>query len=101
MRFGRVEGYVVPIPGCDDLVHLTVTLETGKGIEMVRDEDVAVLRVGDDPATLAWQADQYTQETIGVHLAELGWEAIGVSDAPTVEANAPARSATYGVRNLS
>ncbi len=100
MRFGRVEGYVLRVPGSEDELQLTVTLETGKGIEVVREEVVPVLKPITDQALLSWHADQYTQETIGVHLAEAGWEAIGAGDEPEIEANAPARSLTYGVRNL-
>ena len=54
-----------------------------------------------DTLDLAWHADQYAQETIGVDLAAAGWEAIGAGDLPTPEPNAPVRSATYAVRRLS
>jgi virulence-associated protein VagC len=103
MRFGRVEGFVAPPDPADrGLLRLTVTLETGRGrIEVIRDESVAVLRPIAGPADLAWHADQYTQETIGVQLAEAGWEPIGQGEAPPPEPNAPARSASYAVRNLT
>jgi hypothetical protein len=102
MRFGRVEGFVAPPdPAEDGRLRLTVTLESGRGrIEVVRDEWVAALRPIASAADLAWHADQYTQETIGVQLAEAGWEAIGQGEPPAPEPNAPARSATYAVRNL-
>ncbi len=102
MQFGRVEGYIAPPDDADNgRLRLTVTLETGRNrVEVIREELVAALRPIAGPDDLAWHADQYAQETIGVHLAAAGWEAIGAGDLPTPEPNAPARSATYAVRRL-
>lgn len=102
MQFGRVEGFVAPPDSPDGgWLRLTVTLETGRGrVEVIRQEWVAVLRPIAGPDDLAWHADQYAQETIGVQLAEAGWEPIGAGELPAPEPNAPARSATYAVRRL-
>ncbi len=101
MRFGRVEGLVVPVDGEDGpLLRLTVYLETGSGLEVVREEVVRPLRPLATPEDVIWHADQLTQETIGVELAERGWEAIGAGEVPAPEAGAVARSATYAVRRM-
>src|SRR5262245_55854384 len=101
MKFGRVEGFVHMSDEAGAMrLRLIVTLETGSRIETVRDEVI-------DPPfdfqhiELNWLAHQYTQETIGDLLSEQGWEAIGAGDIPDPGPNAPARSATYAVRNLS
>lgn len=100
MRFGRVEGVVTPEP--DGRLHLVVWLETGARVETVRDEVLAPLRPLLTFADLIWHADQWTQETIGITLAEQGWEAIGAGDLPVEDAGAQlARSAPYAVRNLT
>lgn len=100
MRFGRVEGVVTPEE--DGRLHLVVWLETGPRVETVRDEVLAPLRPLATFADLVWHADQWTQETIGITLAEQGWEAIGAGDLPGEDASAQlARSALYAVRNLS
>ncbi len=102
MRFGRVEGVVVPIEEAGETrLRLTVHLETGSRLEVVREETVRPLRPLRSAEDLAWHADQLTQETIGVDLAELGWEAIGVEQPPAREPGELARSASYAVRNLS
>ncbi len=72
MRFGRVDGHVILRDGA---LLLTVTLEQGKDLEVVRDGTVPALREIRGVDDLDWHADQYTQETIGVDLALLGWEA--------------------------
>ena len=101
MRFGRVEGVVVPITEAGEtLLRLTVYLETGARLEVVRDEVVRPLRPLATADDLVWHADQLTQETIGTDLAEQGWEAIGAGDLPAPEPGALARSAAYAVRNL-
>jgi hypothetical protein len=101
MRFGRVEGFVQAVEGKgDSTFRLIVTLETNSRIETVRDELIEPTSEIAE-AELCWLADQYTQETIGDILAVQGWEAIGASDLPESQTNAPARSASYAVRNLS
>jgi hypothetical protein len=101
MQFGRVEGIVVPVTEAGEMrLRLTVLLETGSRIEVVREAIVVPLRplhTGDD---LVWHADQLTQETIGVDMAALGWEAIGVGEPPAFAPGELARSASYGVRRL-
>ena len=98
MRFGKVSGYVV---ARDDGLWLTVSLESGRGISIVRETLVPELDNGAEKATLDWQADQYTQETIGVDLAELGWEAIAEEEAISEHPGGIGRSKLYTVRNLS
>ena len=97
MKFGRVEGFI-QLAG-EDKLHLVVTLETGPGISTVRDEIIEP-PADVDTSDLYWLADQYTQETIGHHLAHEGWEPIGAGEPPERVDNAPARSSTYAVRNL-
>lgn len=100
MRFGRVEGVVTP--AADGRLHLVVWLETGPRVETVRDEVLAPLRSVATFADLVWHADQWTQETIGITLAEQGWEAIGAGDLPGEAGDEQlARSAPYAVRNLT
>ena len=100
MRFGRVEGIVVPIEvDGQTRLRLTVYLETGPRLDVVRDETVRPLRPLTTAADLIWHADQFTQETIGVDLARLGWEPIGAGELPTPEPGEVARSASYAVRN--
>lgn len=106
MRFGRVEGVVTPVETDGrTLLRLVVWLDTGHRIETVREEVLAPLRDIDGFADLVWHADQWTQETIGTTLAEIGWEAIGAGDLPAAgdadEPGALPRSAPYAVRNLS
>ena len=62
MRFARVSGQVV---AHDNGLDLRVTLDTGRQIEMVRSGVVPRLGSGPTSDDLNWQADQYTQETIG------------------------------------
>jgi hypothetical protein len=101
MQFGRVEGIVTAVEGAAGLMlRLTVYLEIGERFEVVRDETLPPLRpiAGDDDLT--WHADQLTQETIGVDLANRGWEAIAAGEIPPPEPGALARSAAYTVRRL-
>ena len=98
MRFGKVSGYVVVR---DNAVWLTVTLESGHGIRTIREEHVALLRSDQSREALDWQADQYTQETIGVDMARDGWEAIAVEAPAADDLEGIGRSSIYTVRNLS
>jgi virulence-associated protein VagC len=100
MIFGRVEAIAVLNPVGDSLA-LTVYLETGRQIEVVREESVAILRPIETAIDVAWHADQYAQETIANELALEGWEVIGAGEIPDVEPGAMARSAAYAVRRLS
>ena len=101
MRFGRVEGVVVPVEVAGErLLRLTVYLETGERLTVVREEDLRPFRPLLGPTDLIWHADQWTQETIGVDLAEQGWEVIGAGELATPEPGELARSATYAVRKL-
>lgn len=82
MRFGRITGHVVPE---GEWLELTVVLDSGTRIETIRSGSVPKLGDTSRQQDLAWQADQYTQETIGNELALLGWEAVAeepASDAP-------------------
>ena len=100
MRFGRVEGMVRLAESDPPLLRLTVYLETGAGLEVVREDLVRPLRPVTTAEDLIWHADQWTQETIGIELAERGWEVIGAGEVPPPETGAIARSASYAVRNL-
>ena len=101
MQFGRVQGYVrVAEPQVEGQLHLTVTLEAGRTVTTVREETLAQLRPVSNPEDLAWHADQWTQETIGVDLALEGWEVVGAGPLPEVDAGSPASSAVYAVRKL-
>lgn len=101
MQFGRVQGYVREAePLVDGLLHLTVTLEAGRAVTTVREETLAPLRPIFGPEDLAWHADQWTQETIGVDLALEGWEVVGAGPLPELDLGLPASSAVYAVRKL-
>jgi hypothetical protein len=96
VRFARVTGHVV---ADDNGLILTVTLDTGRSVETVRSAQVPFLGRENQSRDLNWQADQYTQETIGNELAELGWEAI--AEQPDTERHpGMGVSATYTARNL-
>lgn len=101
MRFGRVEGFVaIEDEHSGVKLHLTVYLESGRSLDVVRDELLEPLRPIDGPEDLAWHADQWTQETIGVDLAEKGWEVVGGGEIGPVEPGEVPKSATYAVRNF-
>ena len=102
VRFGRVEGIVEPFEeNGETRLRLTVYLETGSRLSVVREAVVRPMRPLTSVDDVLWHADQLTQETIGTDLAEDGWEAIGVGDAPAPEPGALAKSPAYAVRNLS
>lgn len=101
MKFGRVEGRLHwTTDGETPRLSLTVVLETATGVTVVRDEPVeppaALPRQGD----LVWLADQYTQETIAVDLAQDGWEVISGTDSSHDGGRHLPQSATYTVRKL-
>ena len=101
MRFGRVVGMVVPTgTGEGDPLRLVVHLESGQGVETVRDEVLPPLRPVQGRADLFWHADQWTQETVGVDLALRGWEPIGEGEEPADEPGSLPRSRVYAVRLL-
>lgn len=97
VRFGKVAGIVFE---AESMLLLTVTLETGQGISEIRHEQVRRLCPEGDQAALDWQADQYTQETIGVDLGERGWEAIADAPSEPDTITGIGRSRIYTVRNL-
>lgn len=103
VEFGRVHGIVERRDGTQGgaaRLLLTVTLETGDALIVVRRDVLEAVRSIDGWADLAWHADQWTQETIGVELAEQGWEALGVSDIVPDTASPAAESPVYAVRRL-
>jgi hypothetical protein len=101
VRFGRVEGLIEAVSGEGrEGLRLRVFLETSQGVTVVRDDVVPVVAAAGSGVSLSWQADQYTQETIGVDLAAEGWEVIGASEVPAIEEGEIARSASYAVRQL-
>lgn len=99
--FGRVTGVVERLDDANgEVLVLTVTLETRDTVTVVRRQTLDPVRPIHGHADLVWHADQWTQETIGVDLAEQGWEVLGVSD---LEADTPSgthRSPAYSVRRL-
>ena len=101
MKFGRVEGLIEVVSGEEgEGLRLRVFLETNQGVRLVRDGVVPALLGVEGAESLSWQADQYTQETIGVDLAEEGWEVIGAGELPVAGVGEIARSASYAVRQL-
>ena len=105
MRFGRVVGTVSPEQATNDAetgsgrLRLVVMLEDGAAVSVIRSETVSSLRGPLGETSLAWQADQYTQETIGNELALAGWEPIGMAEPnETGDAALAASSPTYIVR---
>ena len=100
MLFGRVEGVVEPADEDGRALRVVVTLETGSGLRVVRDEWLAPVRPLATLADVFWHADQWTQETIGTTLAEEGWEAVGVGEPPEPIGGDVPRSATYAVRKV-
>lgn len=98
MQFGRVYGFVSRTSETDRW--LTVVLDTGRELRTVRDEAVQPAHLAEDSA---WLADQLVQETIGIELAEEGWEVIGedvVEGEREGEHHAIARSSIWVVRKL-
>ncbi len=107
MRFGRVTGTVsVPDSRSDravvGLLRLVVVLDDGQHVETVRSELVPIVEPPSGMQDLRWQADQYTQETIGNELALAGWEPIGLAPDEDEEAGATmaVSSPTYIVRQV-
>lgn len=99
--FGRVQGVVEVVRTAQATrLRLTVTLETRDAVRVVRSETLAPVKPIGDSDSLSWHADQWTQETIGVDLAEQGWEVLGASEHPEPDESNPPRSATYAVRRL-
>ena len=78
-------------------LHVLVTGDDRRSISTLRDETVRVL-AGDREDDLAWQTDQYTQETIGVMLAADGWEVFSTTEPDTTDDAAPTSSPIYLVR---
>lgn len=99
MMFGRVEAVAEDVGGGQ--IRVSVYLETGRMLRTVRSELVPALGPVASARDLAWNADQYAQETIANELALEGWEVIGGGEIPEAEAGAMARSATYAVRRLA
>ena len=83
MKFGRVEGLCVSLPGDEPLIRVTVYLETDMGIDIVREIEAEPEPRDDGPPDLWWEADQWTQETIATILIPRGWELLGATDPPT------------------
>ena len=78
-------------------LHILVTGDDRTVITTLRDEAVPVL-AGERSADLDWQVDQYTQETIGVTLAEEGWEVFSTSERSGTPGQGPGSSTVYLVR---
>ena len=101
MEFGRVYGRAWFDEECQgDSIRIKVMLETRSATRTVRDECVALLQHGDSVTTLAWNADQLTQETIGVDLGNEGWEAVSLAVANKDLGAVDLATVTYVVRRL-
>ncbi len=96
MRFGRVDGFLRVSAGGE--LFLTVNLESGRELRIVREGAVEQLRPIETDDDLRWHVDQYTQETIAVDLAEQGWEVFAEGDAPPQDDSGLIRSVGYLVR---
>lgn len=98
MRFMAVQGVGYWLsPEDRTTVHILVTGDDRTVVTTIRDEAVPVL-AGERSGDLDWQVDQYTQETIGVTLAEDGWEVFSTSDRAADPADGPGSSLIYLVR---
>ena len=101
MIFGRVQGHGRPVDTRNERLQLVVALDTGARSEVVRNEQVAWLSFG-PPGDIAWQIDQYTQETIGSVLAAAGWEPVSEDTRTrTGMTDGLSHSATYVVRRMT
>ena len=107
MRFGRVVGTVSfpeggSAPATDGLLRLVVVLDDGRRVETVRSGLVPILEHPSGMNDPRWQADQYTQETIGNELALAGWEPIGLVPDEDIGAGTTVAlsSPTYIVRQV-
>lgn len=101
VEFGRVQGVVEVVRGAPDWVlRVTVSLETKGSVTRVRSEELPVVRSIDGIDDLAWHADQWTQETIGIELALAGWEVLGRDDGAAPDGEPAICSAIYPVRRL-
>ena len=98
MRFMAVQGVGYWLSPHDRTrLHILVTGDDRTVVTTIRDEPVPAL-VGDRLEDLDWQVDQYTQETIGVTLAEDGWEVFSTSERAAHRGQGPGSSAVYLVR---
>ncbi len=83
--------------GEDRALRIVVTGDDRVRVVTLRDETVPALG-GDFASDLDWQVDQYTQETIGVTLAEEGWEVFSIAATEVTRQSGPAASPVYLVR---
>jgi hypothetical protein len=100
MRFGRVDGVLLPTGDDTSSFQLTVYLDLGSMVEIVRDEVVTLPADEADPEAISFWADQLTQETIGNELAMNGWEVVAGGEPPSTAPGAPVMSAAYVVRRI-
>lgn len=99
VTFGRVEGLAVQIADDDGLlVRVTIYLETTMGVDIVREVEVEPELDPVRGLDLWWEADQWTQDTIGALLLPRGWELIGAEDPPTRAPDEVPRSPRYVLR---
>lgn len=105
MRFARVTATLTPaaaVTGDGNPLVLRVVMDDGRAVSVVREGDVLPLPVPvGEPDPIAWQCDQYLQETIANELAEDGWEIVGLaaaSDVPPRGAVIDGAAPTYVVR---
>ncbi len=100
VRFGQVSGYLAEIDEMADRGRIIIALDSGREVTTVRDEWIPLLDAVDDSDRMAWNADQYTQESIATTLAEQGWEVFGLPQQSDHSSGESRRTATYLVRQL-
>ncbi len=99
MNFGYVEGLCVAIDrDGEQLVRVTVYLETNMGIEIIREVESAPEERPNGGMDLYWEADQWTQDTIVHQLLPRGWELLGSIDPPVRDPGEVPRSPRYALR---
>lgn len=101
MEFGRVHGRATQDSSCPaGYLRVIVVLETRGEVRTVRDECLKFLGDEERLPDLPWNADQYTQETIGVDLAREGWEAISLNSELEDRGSTDRATVTYVVRRV-
>lgn len=102
MNFGHVEGICVLVEDAagERLVRVTIYLETGMGLEILREVEAEPdpLHLRDGLPDLYWEADQWTQDTIANVLLPRGWELLGALDPPDRRPDEAPRSPRYALR---
>ena len=99
MRFARAQGHGTLEAGGRSIT-LVVALDFGNRSQVVRQESVPWLEFGPE-GDVAWQVDQYTQETIGTILADDFWEPISEDSRVAPVDDGLYHSRSYVLRQMS